>query len=56
MLAAQLDSQLGRSHYQGESLHLCEACDAPIPEERRQRVPGVRKCVPCQSRAERRGQ
>ncbi|CAJ1759480.1 Protein TraR [Aeromonas salmonicida] len=56
MLAAQLDSQLGRSHYQGESLHLCEACNDPIPEERRQRVPGVRKCVPCQSSAERRGQ
>jgi len=33
MLAAQLDNQLGRSHYQGESLHLCEACDDPISIE-----------------------
>ncbi|MGL5498375.1 MAG: TraR/DksA C4-type zinc finger protein [Aeromonas sobria] len=56
MLAAQLDNQLSRSHYQGESLHHCEECEEPIPEERRQRVPGVHKCVPCQSRAERRGQ
>ena len=50
MLAAQLDSQLGRGHYQGESLHRCEACDDPIPEARRHAVPGVRKCVHCQSR------
>ncbi len=56
MLAAQLDNQLGRSHHQGESLHHCEECDDPIPAARRQHVPGVRLCVPCQSRAERRGQ
>ncbi|HGY5247290.1 TPA: TraR/DksA family transcriptional regulator [Aeromonas salmonicida subsp. pectinolytica] len=56
MLAAQLASQVGKGSYQGDSRHLCEECDDPIPEERRQRVPGVRKCVPCQSRAERRGQ
>lgn len=55
MLAAQLDSQLGRSRYQGESLHLCEACDDPIPEERRRHVPGVRLCVPCKTRLERLG-
>ena len=33
----------------GESLHRCETCDAPIPEARRQAVPGVRLCVNCQS-------
>ena len=26
----------------------CEECDAPIPEARRQAVPGVRLCVACQ--------
>ena len=33
----------------GESLHHCEACDAPIPEARRQAVPGVRLCIQCQT-------
>ena len=55
MLAAQLDSQLGRNHYQGESRHQCEECDDPIPEERRRHVPGVRLCVPCKTRLERLG-
>jgi phage/conjugal plasmid C-4 type zinc finger TraR family protein len=32
----------------GESLHHCEECDEPIPEARRQAVPGVRLCVACQ--------
>ncbi|HDN9511163.1 TraR/DksA family transcriptional regulator [Aeromonas salmonicida] len=55
MLAAQLANQVGRGRYQGISLHECEECDDPIPEARRLHVPGVRLCVPCQSRAERRG-
>ena len=33
---------------QGPSLSHCEACEAPIPEPRRQAVPGVRLCVTCQ--------
>ena len=32
----------------GESLEHCEACDEPIPEARRQALPGVRKCIECQ--------
>jgi phage/conjugal plasmid C-4 type zinc finger TraR family protein len=32
----------------GESLVACEDCEAPIPEARRQAVPGVRRCVACQ--------
>ena len=36
----------------GESLSLCEACDAPIPEARRRAIPGVRLCVRCQSELE----
>jgi phage/conjugal plasmid C-4 type zinc finger TraR family protein len=33
----------------GESLNNCEECEAPIPQARRQAVPGVRLCVRCQS-------
>ena len=33
----------------GESLTHCAECDAPIPEARREAVPGVRLCVRCQS-------
>jgi phage/conjugal plasmid C-4 type zinc finger TraR family protein len=32
----------------GESLTECEACGEPIPEKRRQAIPGVRLCVACQ--------
>jgi phage/conjugal plasmid C-4 type zinc finger TraR family protein len=38
-------SQLPR----GPGLTHCEECDAPIPEARRQAIPGVRLCVACQS-------
>ncbi|EIL94300.1 DksA/TraR family C4-type zinc finger protein [Rhodanobacter spathiphylli] len=33
---------------QGPGLSHCEECEAPIPEARRQAVPGVRLCVTCQ--------
>ena len=36
----------------GESLTHCQECEAPIPEARRQAVPGVRYCVSCQSERE----
>ena len=36
----------------GESLAFCEECDEPIPEARRQALPGVRLCVACQSAAD----
>jgi len=32
----------------GQSLRKCEECDEPIPEARRQAVPGVRLCIVCQ--------
>ncbi|WP_019626736.1 DksA/TraR family C4-type zinc finger protein [Thioalkalivibrio sp. ALJT] len=32
----------------GSSLTTCEACNAAIPEGRRQALPGVRLCVTCQ--------
>jgi phage/conjugal plasmid C-4 type zinc finger TraR family protein len=33
----------------GEGLTSCEECAKPIPEARRQAVPGVRLCVECQA-------
>ena len=32
----------------GEGLDFCEECGEPIPPARRQALPGVRTCVPCQ--------
>lgn len=32
----------------GPSLERCEECDAAIPLARRNAMPGVRLCVPCQ--------
>ncbi len=31
----------------GRSLKECEECGEPIPEARRQALPGVRLCLPC---------
>ena len=36
----------------GESLTHCEDCGEEIPEARRLAVPGVRRCVACQSEAD----
>lgn len=33
----------------------CEMCDDPIPELRRQTLPGVRLCVECQDEIEKHG-
>jgi len=32
----------------GPGLSHCEECDAPIPQARREAVPGVRLCIACQ--------
>lgn len=32
----------------GPSATHCSGCGAPIPEARREAIPGVRLCVPCQ--------
>ena len=34
---------------QGESAKYCDECGEPIPEKRRVALPGVRRCVECQS-------
>lgn len=36
----------------GDSLRYCEECGKPIPEARRQAVPGVRLCVECQEESD----
>lgn len=36
----------------GASSSHCEACEEPIPEARRQAVPGVRLCIECQAEAD----
>ncbi len=33
----------------GDSAEYCDECGEPIPEKRRQALPGVRTCVACQS-------
>jgi phage/conjugal plasmid C-4 type zinc finger TraR family protein len=33
----------------GPSAETCDDCGEPIPERRREALPGVRTCVPCQS-------
>lgn len=40
----------------GDSLSHCEECEAPIPDARRQAVPGVRLCIECQSQQEKQHQ
>jgi phage/conjugal plasmid C-4 type zinc finger TraR family protein len=45
--------KLARSRLpEGESLRHCEMCEEPIPEARRNAVPGVRLCLACQSAVE----
>lgn len=53
---SSLDDAVARARSQlprGESLLQCEECDAPIPEARRQALPGVRLCVACQAERDR---
>jgi len=40
----------------GPALTHCEECQAPIPEARRQAMPGVRLCVTCQERHDKEAQ
>ncbi|HVY45630.1 MAG TPA: DksA/TraR family C4-type zinc finger protein [Minicystis sp.] len=53
---ATVDSAVKRARSRlerGESLLACEDCGEAIPEGRRRALPGVRRCVPCQSEADR---
>lgn len=48
-----LQRQLDRMP-QGESATECEDCGNPIPEKRRQAMPGCKRCIHCQHHHERR--
>ncbi len=53
---ASVDDAVARARLalgKGESLTHCEDCGEPIPQGRRAAVPGVRRCVACQSEADR---
>ncbi len=39
-----------RPRYVGESATVCVECDEPIPQGRRDAVPGVKQCVWCAGR------
>jgi phage/conjugal plasmid C-4 type zinc finger TraR family protein len=41
-----------RALLKGEGLTHCEDCAGAIPEARRRAVPGVRRCIGCQSEAD----
>lgn len=50
-IASTIDDAVQRARSalpDGESLTHCEECEAPIPEARREALPGVRLCVACQ--------
>ncbi len=52
---ASIESEVARARRclpTGESLRECEDCGEEIPEARRRAVPGVRRCVRCQSEAD----
>jgi len=45
--------KLARSRLpKGESASHCDKCENPIPDARREAVPGVRLCISCQSEAD----
>jgi phage/conjugal plasmid C-4 type zinc finger TraR family protein len=49
---ASVDDAVARARRalrKGESLTHCEDCGEDIPEARRRAVPGVRRCIACQS-------
>jgi phage/conjugal plasmid C-4 type zinc finger TraR family protein len=51
-----IDDAIKRARAQlptGPSLSHCEECGESIPEARRQAVPGVRLCLPCQDERDR---
>jgi len=51
-IEASIEDELKRMQAQkrpvGESLTHCAECEEPIPEARRQAIPGVKLCVDCQ--------
>lgn len=48
-IADELARLRARPAPRGESLSRCAECDEPIPEARRQALPGVKLCIDCQA-------
>ena len=48
-IADELQRMRAKAGPKGESLTHCAECDEPIPEKRRQAIPGVKLCIDCQS-------
>ncbi len=44
----ELARMKARKALQGESLTHCAECEEPIPEARRDAIPGVKLCIDCQ--------
>ncbi|WP_111428879.1 DksA/TraR family C4-type zinc finger protein [Rhodobacteraceae bacterium DSL-40] len=44
----ELKRMQARRRLAGESLTHCAECEEPIPEARRQAIPGVKLCIECQ--------
>ena len=44
----ELKRMKSRRRPKGESLAHCAECDEPIPEARREAIPGVKLCIDCQ--------
>ncbi|SFE63260.1 DksA/TraR family C4-type zinc finger protein [Roseivivax sediminis] len=44
----ELERLRGRAAPAGESRTHCAECEEPIPEKRRQALPGVKLCIDCQ--------
>jgi phage/conjugal plasmid C-4 type zinc finger TraR family protein len=53
-IADELARMKARPAPSGESLEDCAKCDEPIPEARRNALPGVKLCVDCQSARDKR--
>lgn len=52
---ASVEDAVGRARsslHTGESAAFCEECDEPIPQARRDAIPGVQLCITCQADAE----
>lgn len=47
-IADELNRLKARRGPVGESLTHCAECEEPIPEARRQAIPGVKLCIDCQ--------
>lgn len=46
-ISEELDRMKARKQPVGDSLTHCADCEEPIPEARRQAVPGVKLCLDC---------